>query len=309
MTELRPTGEPQALPAEPAVSLSTRRQWPFAVQVLIRLFHEKPLAFWGGLVPIVLISLVAIFADLLTDLGPNQQDVRAALEGPSGAHWFGTDQFGRDVYSRIVHGSRLSLMTGVVPVFIAVSIATVVGTVSGYFGGLVDLLIQRVVDVLMAFPTFVLLLLLAAVLNPSKESTIISIAIILIAGPSRVIRGQVLAVKAQPYVEAARVVGAGPVRVMIRHVFPNTFDVMVVAISINVGAAILIAASLSFLGLGVPPPSVDWGQLVSANQLAYLSSQPWIIVTAGFALSITVFAFNMLGDGLRDVLDPRLRGL
>jgi len=309
VTELRPTGEPQVLPAEPRVALSTRRQWPFAVQILIRLFREKPLAFWGGLVPILFISLVAIFANFLTDLGPNQQDVRAALEGPSSSHWFGTDQFGRDVYSRIVHGSRLSLMTGVLPVFIAVSIATVIGIVSGYFGGLVDLVIQRVVDVLMAFPTFVLLLLLAAVLNPSKESTIISIAIILIAGPSRVIRGQVLAVKAQPYVEAARVLGASPVRVMVRHVFPNTFDVMVVAISINVGAAILIAASLSFLGLGVPPPSVDWGQLVSATQLAYLSSQPWIIVTAGLALSITVFAFNMLGDGLRDVLDPRLRGL
>ncbi len=278
------------------------------VDVFVRLYRDKPMAFWGGLAPIVLVILVAVLAGAITRVPPNLQNSAVVLEGPSLSHPFGTDQFGRDVYSRVVYGARLSLEVGLIPVFVGITIATVIGVISGYFGGLVDLVIQRGVDILMGFPSFILLLLLAAILTPSKTSTIIGISVILIAGPVRVIRGQVLAIKEHTFVEAARVLGASETRMMLRHILPNILDLVIVILSINVSFAIIAAASLSFLGLGVPPPTPDWGGMVSGTELAYLSTAPWIMIAAGGALTITVFGFNMLGDGLRDVLDPRLRG-
>ena len=277
--------------------------------VLRRLIREKPLGFWGGLLPIVLVVLLAVLARPIARVEPNHQDADAILQGPSSAHWLGADENGRDVLARVAYGARISLTVSFVSVAIGIGIATIIGMVSGFFGGMVDTVIQRVIDILMAFPSFVLILLLAGLLGASERNTILAIALVLIAGASRVVRGQVLYVKTNTYMEAAHVIGAGRTRILLRHVFPNIFDVVVVICSINIGFAIITEAALSFLGLGVPPPTPDWGSMVSGTSAAYLSQAPWIVAAAAIALGVTVFAFNMLGDALRDVLDPRLRGL
>jgi peptide/nickel transport system permease protein len=292
-----------------SVDVGPRRVPPFVVRVVSQLFHEKRLGFWGGLVPIVLVVLLAILAPLIAQAPPNHQDGDVLLQAPSAAHLLGTDEYGRDVLSRVAYGARVSLLVGFVSVAIGAGIATVIGMISGGFGGWVDLLLQRVVDVLMAFPSFVLILLIAAVLGPGERNTIIAIAIFLIAGPSRVVRGQVLTVKQNMYIDAARTIGCSYPRILMRHILPNILDVIIVIVSINVAFAIITEAALSFIGLGIPPPDPDWGGMVSGTETAYLAKAPWIIASAGGVLAITVFAFNMLGDALRDILDPRLRQL
>ncbi len=282
---------------------------PFLLRVLLQLVRDQPLGFWGGLIPILLMILVAVLAPFIAQAPPNQQNGDILLQAPSLAHLLGTDENGRDVLSRVAYGARVSLWVGFASVGIGVGIATAIGMISGSAGGWVDLILQRVVDVLMAFPSFVLILLIAAVLGPGERNTIIAIAVFLLAGPSRVIRGQVLSVKGNMYIEAARVVGCSYPRILIAHILPNVFDVIVVIMSINIAFAIITEAALSFLGLGIPPPSPDWGSMVSGTETAYLIQAPWIIAAAGGALAITVYAFNMLGDALRDILDPRLRQL
>ncbi len=297
------SGELRPLPGE-----ETRKRGRVPV-VLRRLVREKPLGFWGGLVPIVLVVLLAVFAGQISRFDPNAQDADHILSGPSATHWLGTDEDGRDVLARVAYGARVSLTVSVVAVALGVAAATVIGMVSGFFGGWVDIVLQRVVDIMMAFPSFVLILLVAGLLGASERNTIWAIALVLIAAPSRVVRGQVLFVKNHPYIEAARVLGAGQTRLLLRHILPNIFDVIVVIVSINIGFAIITEAALSFLGLGVPPPTPDWGSMVSGTAAAYLAQAPWIVAAAAVALGTTVFAFNMLGDALRDILDPRLRGL
>jgi len=282
---------------------------PLVWDVLVRLFREKPLGFWGGLVPIILMILVAVFAPLIAQAPPNTQNGDIILQSPSWAHLFGTDEYGRDVLARVAYGARISLWVGIASVVIGVFLATLIGLISAGFGGWVDFVIQRAIDVLMAFPSFILILLIAGVLGPSERNTIIAISIILLAGASRVVRGQVFAVRANTYIEAAQVIGCSYPRVLWRHILPNVIDVIVVIISINISFAIIIEASLSFIGLGVPPPTADWGGMVSGTEMGYLVSAPWIMIAAGGALAITVYAFNMLGDALRDILDPRLRQL
>lgn len=291
---------------EEVVAPRRRRRVPV---VLRRLVREKPLGFWGGLVPIVLMIALAVFASPVSRIDPNHQDANAILSSPSASHVLGTDENGRDVLARVAYGARVSLTVSFTAVALGIAAATVIGMVSGFFGGWVDTVIQRLVDVMMAFPSFVLILLLAALLGASERNTIVAIALVLIAGASRVVRGQVLSVKTNVYIEAANVIGASRLRVLFRHVFPNIFDVIVVIASINIGFAIITEAALSFLGIGVPPPTPDWGSMVSGTSAAYLAQAPWIVAGAGAALGITVFAFNMLGDALRDILDPRLRSL
>lgn len=281
---------------------------PVVWDVLVRLFREKPLGFWGGLVPIVLMILVAVLAPIIAQAPPNTQNGDIILQSPSWAHLFGTDEYGRDVLARVAYGARISLWVGIASVIIGVFLATLIGLISAGFGGWVDFVIQRAIDVLMAFPSFILILLIAGVLGPSERNTIIAISIILLAGASRVVRGQVFAVRANTYIEAAQVIGCSYPRVLWRHILPNVVDVIVVIISINISFAIIIEASLSFIGLGVPPPTADWGGMVSGTEMGYLVSAPWIMIAAGGALAITVYAFNMLGDALRDLLDPRLKG-
>jgi peptide/nickel transport system permease protein len=282
---------------------------PLVWDVLVRLAREKPLGFWGGLVPIILMILVAVFAPLIAQAPPNAQNGDIILQSPSWGHLFGTDEYGRDVLARVAYGARISLWVGIASVVIGVFLATVIGLISAGFGGWVDFVIQRAIDVLMAFPSFILILLIAGILGPSERNTIIAISIILLAGASRVVRGQVFAVRANTYIEAAQVIGCSYPRVLWRHILPNVVDVIVVIISINISFAIIIEASLSFIGLGVPPPTADWGGMVSGSEMGYLVSAPWIMIAAGGALAVTVYAFNMLGDALRDILDPRLRQL
>lgn len=283
------------------------RNW--LLTVLPRLVREKPLGFWGGLVPIVLVVVLAVFAGPIARVDPSHQDANAILVAPSAGHLLGTDENGRDVLARVAYGARVSLTVSFVAVALGIAAATAIGMVSGFFGGWVDVVLQRVVDILMAFPSFVLILLIAGLLGASERNTILAIALVLLAGASRVVRGQVLYVKGHPYIEAATVLGAGRRRLFFRHIFPNIFDVIVVICSINIGFAIITEAALSFLGLGVPPPTPDWGSMVSGSSAAYLAQAPWIVAAAAVALGVTVFAFNMLGDALRDILDPRLRGL
>ncbi len=292
-----------------ASGLETPRRSGRMPVLLRRLIREKPLGFWGGLVPIVLIVVLAIFASPISRFDPNHQDADNILQGPSATHVLGTDENGRDVLARVAYGARVSLTVGFASVALGIAAATVIGMVSGFFGGWVDIVLQRVVDVLMAFPSFVLILLLAGLLGASERNTILAIAIVLIAGAARVVRGQVLLVKSNPYIEAANVVGAGQMRILLRHIFPNIFAVIVVICSINIGFAIITETALSFLGVGVPPPTPDWGSMVSGTSAAYLVQAPWIVIAAASVLGITVFAFNMLGDALRDILDPRLRSL
>jgi peptide/nickel transport system permease protein len=283
------------------------RRLPFWLDVLRRLYKEKPLGFWGGFVIIIALSIVAILAPVISPHDPNYQDATALLEGPSLEHPFGTDQIGRDVFSRVAYGARLSLGVGAAAVAIGIGAATIIGLISGYFGGWVDSVIQRVVDIFMAFPGFILILLMVAIWGAGTDNVIYALAIFLAAAPSRVVRSSVLTLREQPFIEAGKVIGCTDLRVMTRYVFPNIVPIVIVMVSINIGFAIITEAGLSFLGLGIPPPNPSWGNMITGASRSFFRENPWMVVFPGAALALTVFAFNMLGDALRDILDPRLR--
>jgi peptide/nickel transport system permease protein len=299
----RGTRSPQRAP------FPTYRPLPLWLDVPRRMVREKPLGTWGGAFVILVLIVVAVGAPLIAPYDPNKQDVDTLFAPPSPAHPFGGDNNGRDVLSRVIYGARISLLVGLTSVALGTTAATVVGMVSGYLGGLVDMLVQRVVDSFMAFPGLVLLLLFVAVFGPGLKNTIFAIALFLVFAPSRVVRATTLSLKQNVYIEAARALGASDARILLRHVLPNLFPVVIVIASIGVGGAILTEASLSFLGLGIPPPSVSWGYMLggSGARSSFLKA-PWMAIFPGLALSLTVYAFNMFGDALRDVLDPRLRG-
>jgi peptide/nickel transport system permease protein len=271
----------------------------------LRDLRHHPLGMFG-LVVIVLLVTVALFAPLIAPYSPTEQNF-AVLSSPSASNLFGTDRLGRDVLSRVIYGARLSLGIGLTAVFFGVVGGTVVGTVSGFLGGRIDTLIQRLVDVMLAFPLLILLLVITAALGASVQNIVIAISIGIIPGTSRIIRGAVLSERNNQYVEAARVMGASDLRVIIRHVLPNVTAPIIVIVSILIPAATLLEAALSFLGLGVPPPTPSWGADLGGQAREYFRVAPWMAIFPGAALSLTVLAFNMLGDALRDILDPRLR--
>lgn len=256
---------------------------------------------------IALIVFMAVAAPLITREDPFETtfDTFAA---PSLDHPFGTDNLGRDQFARIVYGARPALKVGLLSVFLAVGGGSVVGLVSGYLGGLFDLLVQRVVDGLLALPGLVLALAIVSVLGPSLINALLAIAIVFAAAVSRIIRGSVISVKQNAYIEAARAVGATNVRVMVHHVLPNVMAPILILISTLLGAAVLLDASLSFLGLGTQPPEPSWGLMLATTGRTYAETAPWLAIVPGLAISVTVLAFNMLGDVIRDELDPRLRG-
>jgi peptide/nickel transport system permease protein len=230
------------------------------------------------------------------------------LQGPSLAHPFGTDANGRDMLSRVIWGARISVTVGFGAVLISTVLATSIGVISGYFGGWFDLLFQRLIDIWIAFPALVLLVSLVAVLGPGLWSVTIILGVLVTPGNSRVIRSAVIAMRHLPYVETAHCLGAGHARIILRHVLPNVFVPILILATVRLGTAILAEATISFLGYGVPPPYPAWGAMLSGTGRAYMLQSPWLSVWPGLAISLVVFGFNMLGDALRDVLDPRMRG-
>lgn len=272
-----------------------------------RTWRRKPIGLASFLF-IVLLVLLAIFAPLLQTHDPVQNSLTSVLTAPSAAHWFGTDPNGRDVYSRLIAGARISVTIGFLAVFISVPLGVAVGLMSGYFGGAMDFAIQRVTDAIMSIPGLILLLAIVSVLDPSIFSITFAMSIFIVPTTIRVVRGEVLVSKEREYVQAARAIGAQPVRLMTRHILPNVMAPILIIASVTVGQAILIESALGFLGFGVPPPDPTWGNMLSGANRRYMAEAPWIIAAPGLAITLTVLAFNMFGDALRDVLDPRLRG-
>jgi peptide/nickel transport system permease protein len=274
---------------------------------LWRLVREKPLGAFGGMLVLVLM-LCAILAHWIAPYPYDETNVRQRLKPPSAQHYLGTDNLGRDVFSRIVYGARISVTVGFGAVTLSILLATLLGVTSGYFGGKVDVFIQRVVDAAMAFPPLVLLLSIMAVLGPGLLNIILVLGIIPSANRSRIIRSATLSAKENQYVEAARAVGASHLRIIICYILPNIMAPIIIVATNALGAVILIEATLSFLGFGVPPPYPSWGEMLSGSGRSYMYKAPWMAVWPGVAISLAVFGFNMLGDALRDLLDPRLRG-
>ncbi len=255
---------------------------------------------------LLLLVLVAIFADLTAPYHPLEADFRALRHGPSLAHWLGTDNLGRDVLSRLIHGARASLLVAFVSTILGKVIGLSWGVLTGYLGGSFDLISQRVIDVLLAFPGIILAMLLLAALGGGIDTVIIAITLLSIAGTVRVIRAVVLSIKEMAYVEAARAVGAPNLRIMLRHVAPQCLAPLLVLFSASLGSAIFAEAALSFLGLGIPQPMPSWGNMLGGILADQFRPKWWLVIFPGVAISLTILAFNLVGDALRDYLDPRL---
>jgi peptide/nickel transport system permease protein len=251
--------------------------------------------------------LTAIFAGSLSPFDPTLTNSGASLARPGAAHWLGADFMGRDVFSRIVGGSQISLAVGLGSIVLGCLVGVPIGLLSGYFGGWLDLIVQRIIDMMQSLPLLVTALVMAAALGPSLRNTIIAIAIPLVPSISRIVRSNTLALKEMPFIEAARAIGLSETWIAIRHVLPNTLAPLIVLVTAQFGSAILVEASLSFLGLGVPEPYPSWGRMLSESAAEYMRAAPWLVVFPGLAISLVVFGANLLGDALRDMLDPRLR--
>jgi peptide/nickel transport system permease protein len=262
----------------------------------------------AGLFILLLFVWVAISANLISRYDPLSVDSAHRLASPDWRHWMGTDSFGRDVWSRIVHGARTSLAVGIGSTLLGSSIGVMIGLASGYLSGWVDLVFQRVTDILQALPLLVLALVMTAALGPSMPNVILAIAIPLIPTVSRVIRANTLALRELPFVEAAKSIGMSDTRIALRHVLPNTLAPLIVLATAQLGSTILTEASLSFLGLGIPEPYPSWGRMLSESAAEYVRTAPWLVIFPGLAISAAVFGTNLFGDALRDILDPRQRG-
>jgi peptide/nickel transport system permease protein len=272
-----------------------------------RFTRGKPLGAIGALI-VVAMLLMAAFAERIAPYDYDETIRGARMKPPGAAHWLGTDNLSRDLWSRIVYGARVSITVGFATIALGTLLATVIGVTSGYFGGTLDVVVQRVVDAWMSFPFFVIALSVMAVLGPGLGNVIFSIAVVVTATSSRVIRGATISVAQNPYVEAGRAMGAGHLRIILRYILPNVMATIIILATIGLGGVILAESALSFLGFGVPPPYPSWGGMLAGSGRTYMYSAPWMAVWPGVAISLAVFGFNMLGDALRDVLDPRLRG-
>ena len=273
----------------------------------MRYSRKKPL---GAVAALVLLGLVfmAVFAEVIAPYGPLEQDYRAVLTAPTRDHIMGTDNLGRDIWSRIIHGSRISLAVGIGAVTIGTFMGMCVGLASGYAGRTFDLVTQRVMDAWLAFPGLIFVLTVIAALGPGLKQTIFAIGIGFIPATSRIVRSSVLSLKERDYVEAARTIGAGNVRIASRHILPNLMPTVIILSSISMAGAVLAEATLSFLGVGVPPPAPAWGSMLSGTARVYFLSAPWFAIWPGVFISLTVLSWNLAGDAVRDILDPRLRG-
>ena len=259
-----------------------------------------------AIVLIALFALGAVLAAVIAPYDPIVQALGSRLDPPSAAHWLGTDQLGRDIASRLLYGARISLFIGLVVVATAGLVGTAVGLVAGYAGGLVDEALMRFTEIFLAFPPLILAMAIAGALGPSLTNAIIAIAAVTWAVYARLVRGQLLSLRRREYVEAARSIGASGPRILLRHLLPNVLAPLLVQASFDMGAAIVAAAGLSFIGFGAQPPTPEWGVMISEGR-NFISTQPWLSLFPGLAILLAVGAFNLLGDGLRDLSDPRLR--
>jgi len=257
-----------------------------------------------ALLVIVAVVVIAIIAPIIAPFDPVTQNRDAFLTGPSSQNLMGTDDLGRDIFSRIVFGSRISLIVGFVTVIISITMGVLIGMVSGYFGGIVDMVIQRIMDAIMSIPALILALFIAALLGPAIQNVIIALVIIEVPRFARIVRGEMLRIRETNYVEASRSVGAHAFRIILKHGLPNMMAPIIVMASLAFGQTIIAEASLSFLGIGTPPPNPSWGLMLS-DASRYMESAPWLVLFPGLALSVLVLAFNLLGDALRDFLDPK----
>ncbi len=274
----------------------------------LRFFARRYVLGTVGLVIMILFVLAALFADVICGYSPLTVDSTHALAHPDARHWMGTDSFGRDVFARIIHGARISLAVGIGSTTLGATFGVIIGLTSGYLSGWVDLVFQRVTDILQALPLLVLALVMTAALGPSLPNVILAIAIPLIPIVARVIRANTLALREQPFVEAAKSIGMSETRIALRHVLPNTLAPLIVLGTAQLGSTILTEASLSFLGLGIPEPYPSWGRMLSESAAEYVRTAPWLVIFPGVAISLAVFGTNLFGDALRDILDPRQRG-
>src|SRR5215470_9862662 len=291
----------EILPVEAAPTETVSR-----VRALWAVMRRKPLGLASaGL--LVLLVLTAVFADVIAPFDPTETHPEIRLSAPSWSHPFGTDDIGRDVLSRVIYGSRISLWVGLLAVGIGTLAGMIIGLACGYWEGRLDIVLQRVMDAIQAIPGLVLALAIVSVLKPSTTTAMLAIAVVIIPGNSRIVRGAVLSAKQNRYVEAAQALGCRQLHVLLSHILPNVTAPILIIASIWLGNAILIEASLSFLGVGTQPPTPSWGLMLSSTGRAFMEQAPWLAIFPGLAISLAVFGFNLLGDTLRDAWDPKLR--
>jgi peptide/nickel transport system permease protein len=283
------------------------RTRPWYAEVWIQMLRKKPLGTVGGVIVVVMLA-AAVLADVVSPYGFSQTSLRERLVAASAAHWLGTDQLGRDLLTRLLYGARISLFVGFGAVALGSLLATLVGVFSAYFGGRVDLLLQRAVDAWMAFPPLLILMSIMSLVGPSVWNITTVLGLAFGIQNSRIIRGVALTIKEHTFIESARAVGSGHARITVTHILPNVLPTIIVVATTGLSTVILTEASLSFLGLGVPPPYPTWGGMLSLAGLDHMYQAPGLAIWPAVALSLAVFGFNMLGDALRDLLDPRLKG-
>lgn len=272
-----------------------------------RLFKQKPLGTAGGIV-LLFMLVVGLFAELFAPFGYNEINMLERLQAPSWTHWFGTDNLGRDVMSRCIYGARLSVIIGCSAALLSTIISIIIGVTSGYWGGRFDMIMQRFVDAWMSFPGLIILIVVVSVFGPGMTQTIITLGVLLGIDGSRIVRSAVVAVRENMYVHAAQSLGASSLRILWKHILPNVMPVVIVIFTTRVGTVILAESGLAFLGLGVPPPAPTWGGMLSGSGRTYMFQGPWLALAPGLCLTVMVYATNVFGDALRDLLDPRMRG-
>jgi peptide/nickel transport system permease protein len=277
------------------------------LEELLKFIRTKPLGAAGGFI-ILGMMIVAALAERLAPYDAYQANYALQFARPSAQHWFGTDEFGRDLMSRIIYGARIALFVGFSASFIGCTIGGLLGVTSAYVGGRLDLLLERLMDILLAFPQLILALAIASILGPSVVNVVVAISIPIIPRAARVVRSTALAIKENVYVEAVSALGAAQPRIVLRHIVPNVVAPYIIILTAQLGGAILAEAALSYLGLGAAEPTPSWGLMLSGSALSYAEKAPWIPIFPGIAISLGVFGFNLFGDSLRDALDPKLRG-
>jgi len=268
-------------------------------------FYKNRMAL-AGLVIVVIFILLALIAPVLAPYSFKEQVLTERMQAPSGKHWFGTDDFGRDIFSRVIYGARISLWIGFFSVLGSVIVGTMLGIIAGYYGRWVDGFISRIFDIMLAFPSILLAIAVVAILGPSLRNALIAIAVVNIPNFGRLVRSKVLSVKQEEYIMAARAIGMKDSRILLRHILPNSISPVIVQATLAIATAIIEAAALGFLGMGAQAPTPEWGKMLSDSK-NYLVQAPWTLFFPGIAIMLTVLGFNLMGDGLRDVLDPKMK--